>query len=306
MEIALIANPAAGRGHTRTFVEEFQQRAKDLDSDINVLWTQRPGHAVELAREAAQHCDVVCVSGGDGTVHEVVNGLMPRPLPLVIVPSGSGNDFAYLFGCPATPEELLATIRDGLGVRIDVVDCGFRYCVNSIGMGFEALVTRRSLAIGRMRGLPLYLTATFRALVSYDCPPMTIRLDDDEPIEGARLLVSVGNGVRAGGGFHLLPDALPDDGMLDICMVEPLGRLQILRLLPLSIDGRHKDKSPVTMRRARRMEISAARPFHMHIDGEYVGEQSEPIHFTVLDRILPVLSMKNRPVRTQQPLEKIL
>lgn len=306
MEIAFIANPTAGRGRARSFVTSFERRAKDLDSDIEVMWTTHAGHATELARAAASRCDVVCVSGGDGTVHEVVNGLMPDPVPMVVVPSGSGNDFASLFGCPTTAEELYRTIADGVGARVDVIDCGFRYCANSIGMGFEALVTQKSLSIGWMRGLPLYLSATMRALWSYDCPNMTIRLDGADTLTGNRLLVSVGNGVRAGGGFYLTPDAWPDDGLIDICAVEALGRMQILRLLPTAINGGHTDKPSVSMRRARSVEVSADRPFHMHIDGEYIGERTESLHFGILDRVLPVLCMKDRPARTSRPLEKIL
>jgi len=306
MEIAFIANPTAGRGRARSFVESFSRRAKELDSDIDVMWTTGPGHATELAREAARHCDVVCVSGGDGTVHEVVNGLMPEPVPIIVVPSGSGNDFAALFGCPTTPDELYETIADGMGNRVDVIDCGFRYCANSIGLGFEALVTKKSLSIGRMRGVPLYLTAVMRALWSYECPRMTITLDGGEPIAGRRLLVSVGNGVRSGGGFYLTPDAWPDDGLLDICMVDSLGRARILQLLPKSLGGSHTSAAPVRMERARRVEISADRPIHMHIDGEYVGEQSEPVRFDVLERKLPVLFLKDRPARTSEPLERIL
>ena len=306
MEIAFIANPVAGRGRARTFVTRFADRAKDLDSEIEVMWTTHAGHATELAREASRKCDVVCVSGGDGTVHEVVNGLLPDPVPMVVIPSGSGNDFAHLLACPRTPDELRSTIADGAGVRLDAIDCGFRYCANSIGMGFEALVTRESLSIGWMRGLPLYLIAALRALRSYECPEMTIRFDGEDPVVGRRLLVSIGNGVRSGGGFHLTPDAWPDDGLLDICMVDVLNRRQIVRLLPSSIKGGHIDSPAVAMRRARRVDIAAEHAFHMHIDGEYIGEHAGPVRFEVLDCVLPVLVMKRGTNRTSRPLETLL
>jgi len=305
MEIAFIANPAAGRGYTRRFVSRFEAQARDLDQHIDVLWTERAGHAVELAREVRTRCDVVCVAGGDGTVHEVVNGLMPDPVPLVVVPAGSGNDFASLFACPTTPQELVEVLRAGQGVRTDVIDCGIRYCANSVGIGFEALVTKQSLGIRNLRGLPLYLAAAARALARYDCPHMTIELDE-ETITGERLLVSVSNGVRAGGGFYLTPDARADDGRIDLCIVDPMGRLRILSLLPRSIPGRHTGARGVRMRRSRRVSVAAQRPFHMHIDGEYVGMHAGPIEFRIMDRVLPVLTRPGVPLRYTDPPQPIL
>lgn len=303
MRITFIANPRAGRGRTEAFVRRERER---LGARADVLWTGAPGHAVELARTAKRESDVVCAVGGDGTVHEVVNGLMPNPVPLVVIPVGSGNDFAGLFGCPRTPDELDAVLGDGMGVRVDVIETNDRYCMNSAGLGFEALVTKKSLDITRVRGIALYLLAVARALVSYDCPPMTIRLSGGEVIEGERLLVSVANGVSAGGGFHLTPDAFPDDGEVDLCIVERMGRARMMRLLPRAIGGGHTGARGVTMRRSSGVTIESPRPFHVHIDGEYMGEQSGPIHFRVIPRILPVLCRRDAPTRAKQPPTRIL
>jgi diacylglycerol kinase family enzyme len=163
MKVSFIANPTAGRGRTRALVESY---AGALSGESELLWTQGPGHAVDLARSAATRSQVVCAVGGDGTVSEVVNGLMPRPIPMVVVPTGSGNDFASLVTCPRNPQELARVIADGTGSRFDVIDCGGRYCANSIGIGFEALVTYHSLSITEHARLPLYLLAVFKALRS--------------------------------------------------------------------------------------------------------------------------------------------
>jgi diacylglycerol kinase (ATP) len=157
----------------------------------------RTGHAADLARSAATTSQVICAFGGDGTVSEVVNGLMPRPVPMVVVPTGSGNDFASLMKCPRTPEELAQVIADGMGTRFDVIDCGDRYCANSIGIGFEALVTYHSLSITKLRGLPLYLLAVFKALRSPGSIHYRLAVDGREAATGEFLLISVGNGPRA-------------------------------------------------------------------------------------------------------------
>jgi diacylglycerol kinase (ATP) len=306
MHVTFIANPRAGRGRTESFFRRFETGARELGHEAEVLWTEAAGHATALARDAALRADVVCVVGGDGTVHEAVNGLMPKPVPIVVMPLGSGNDFAGMFGCPRSSEELIAVLADGVGVRTDVIECGETYCANSAGLGFEALVTKKSLSITRLRGLPLYLTAAMRALASFDTPPMTIRLADGETIAGERLLVSVANGVSAGGGFHLTPDAYPDDGEIDLCIVAAMGRARILRLLPRAIGGSHTTAGGVAMRRTPEVTIEAERPFHVHIDGEYKGEERGPLRFKNIPRCLPVLCSKHSPARTRGGLEKII
>lgn len=304
MRVSFIANPTAGRGRTRATVERY---ARAVRGDVQFLWTQGPGHARELARGAARDSDAVCVFGGDGTVSEVVNGLMPRPVPLVVVPTGSGNDFASLVDCPRTPEELSRVVEEGVGFRLDVVDCGDRYCANSIGVGFEAVVTYHSISIRRLRGLPLYLLAVIKALAAYESNRYTITVDGSKRVEGEFLLVSIGNGVRAGGGFYLNPGAFPDDGRLDICTAERMPRARMLALLPSTIKGTHVGKRGVAMHTGARVRISAERPFPIHIDGEYLGRREQPLDLSIIPRCLPVLSRADGTTsRHTHAIERIL
>jgi diacylglycerol kinase (ATP) len=307
MNLFVIANPHAGRGRVERFAGPFLARAKALGRQLEFVWTEKPGHATELARTAAAgRADAVCVVGGDGTVHEVVNGLMPEPVPLLVIPCGSGDDFARLLGCPRTPDEAFAVLDDGMGALLDVLDCGIRYCVNSCGLGFEAQVTKNSRSIRWLKGLPLYLLAVGRALTEYHCPRVTITLDGGEVIAGRRLLVSVGNGVSAGGGFFLTPEAVPDDGLIDVCVVEKISRARMLRLLPLSLKGAHTDRPEVTMRRTRALTVDCDEPLHIHIDGEYLGDEQRTITFRVLDRRLPVLCKKDSPALFSQAAQRLL
>ena len=303
MRISFIANPTAGRGRTRTAVERY---ARAVRGDSRFLWTQGPGHARELARAAAGDSDAVCVFGGDGTVSEVVNGLMPKPVPMVVVPTGSGNDFASLVDCPRSPDDLAGMLEGGVGVKLDVLDCGDRYCANSIGIGFEALVTYHSLSIRRLRGLPLYLLAVIKALAQYESNRFTLVFDGERRVEGEFLLVSVGNGVRAGGGFYLNPGAYPDDGRLDVCTAERMPRARMLALLPSTIRGRHVGKRGVAIHTGTRLRVSAERPFPIHIDGEYLGRRETPLDVAVIPRCLPVLSRAGGTARHTHPMEKIL
>ena len=303
VKISFIANPTAGRGRTRSMVETF---ARAVTGESRLLWTQGPGHAVELARSAAPDTDVVCIVGGDGTVGEVINGLMPRPTPIVVVPTGSGNDFASMVNAPTTADELAAVIREGLGWRLDVLDCVDRYCANSIGIGFEALVTYHSLSIRYIRGLPLYLLAVMKALASYEVIHYAITLDGAPAIEGDYLLVSAANGPRAGGGFYLNPGARPDDGLIDVFTASRMPRLRMLSILPRTLRGTHVGRPGLAFHRGTRVRIAADRPFPIHIDGEYLGRRATPLEMSVVPRCLPVLGMKNGAASMAAPRERIL
>lgn len=306
MRVAILANPYAGRGRTRALGEQLKPELESLGLRTTFRWTEKPIDAIELARNLACDHDLLCVIGGDGTIHEAVNGLMPNPIPLVVFPSGSGNDFSKLLPCPRNSRELRDTIESGFGARLDVLETGVRYCVNSIGLGFEALVTHHSRSIRRLGGVPLYLTAVFKALLAYDTPDLTIELPDGERITGPRLLVSIGNGICAGGGFYLTPDALPDNGRLDLCIVEALNRRRILRLLPKALNGSHIDKPGVMMRTAPAVKISSKTPCHLHIDGEYLGEKKWDLPVKILKKSLPVLCRRDGRPRLQDGLEKIV
>jgi len=304
MRVTFIANPTAGRGRTRSRVERL---ARALPGDSRVAWTSGPGHAVELARAAAGTSDIVCAVGGDGTVSEVVNGLMPDPVPIVVVPTGSGNDFASLVDCPRTGEELATVIADGVGRRLDVIDCGDRYCANSIGIGFEALVTFHSLTIRRLRGLPLYLLAVMKALASVETNRFTLTLDATVDVEGEFLMVSVANGPRAGGGFFLNPGASPDDGMIDVCVASRMSRLRMLAILPRTLTGAHVGRPGIAVHRGARVRVVAEHPFPIHIDGEYLGRRAHPLDLSIIPRVLPVLCKKSGATPGgATPLETIL
>jgi YegS/Rv2252/BmrU family lipid kinase len=303
MRVVFIANPTAGRGRTRAMVETY---ARAVPGEVELLWTQGPGHARELARQAAPRCQVVCAVGGDGTVSEVANGLLPDPVPLVVVPTGSGNDYASLVDCPASPQELARVIREGAGMRMDVIECGDRYCVNSIGIGFEAMVTYHSLSIRTLRGLPLYLTAVFKALRTMDRIEYRLTVDGREAARGEYLLISIGNGPRAGGGFYINPRATPVDGRMDVCAARRMSRLRLLAILPLAIRGGHLDRRGIEFYRGESITVSSNRPFPVHIDGEYLGRRDTPLELKILGRRLPVLCLRGGRILRDAPLETLL
>jgi YegS/Rv2252/BmrU family lipid kinase len=293
--VKLIFNPHADRG-----------RAWDIASSLKAIiaghgefeWasTEYPGHAVEIARQAAlDGCDAVAALGGDGTVHETVNGLMSvpadrRPL-LAAVPIGSGNDFCHNIGIPADHEAAMQRILTGTPRRIDVgriTDGSGRteYWDNTVGLGFDATVTIYSYQITRLQGFSMYLWAVIQTILrNHTAPRMRIQADQ-ESIDDHVLMLTVCNGPREGGGFRVAPAAEPDDGWLDFAMIRKVSRLMMFRLIPEVMNGTHGRFRQVRLGRCRRMEITAEHPVTIHTDGEiFAGFTSNVSRLTI--EILP-------------------
>lgn len=285
---------------------------------FELAMTRGPGHATELAREAvAAQREVIVAVGGDGTVHEIAQGLLDpvhpptRSVPsLAVVPIGTGNDFFRMVGASRDPDEALDVALGGRCVRFDVGrarwDGGERYFVNLLGLGVDVEVLRRRRAFGRLPGLAQYLAALLAAVLRFDPFPVRVRLGErgegrtgpvaegvaeGEEITRPMHLAAVTVGPSAGGGFLLNPGATPDDGLLDLCLVEALTYPQIARYIPRIIRGTHADLDVVELRRFRRARIdrSNGEPFWFQLDGELMAKPTTSIEIDVMPRSLPVL-----------------
>lgn len=263
--------------------------ARGLDGEV--LTTDGPRDAVRLARDAASRgAPLVVAVGGDGTAHEVVNGLAGSDATFGLVPVGTGNDMALALDVPPDLDGALSVIRSGLVRRIDLGHFDDdRWFGNSLGLGFEAQVTLESRKVQRLSGFAVYLWAVVRALARLRCPNLTIRVDGRE-LDGPRLLVCVGNGPRVGGGFLLTPDARHDDGVLDLCIVEGMGRLRVLRTLPKAISGTHVTTPGILMLRGRTIEIDCAEGFPFHADGEVIDVARKRLRIEIRPGMLKAIA----------------
>jgi diacylglycerol kinase family enzyme len=154
--------------------------------------------------------------------------------------------------------------------------------------------------------LPLYLLAVFKALASYESIRYTIVIDRGVPVAGEFLLVSAGNGARAGGGFYMNPGARPNDGMIDLCTARRMSRARMLTILPGAIRGAHVRRRGVDTHRGAAITIAAERPFPIHIDGEYLGRLAGPFEMKIMGRCLPVLSRRGGAAWREDELERLL
>jgi len=291
----LIVNPVAGRGAGEKALPIVRDTLQRLGVEFDITCTTRPAEAMILAREAmAEGYDVLVALGGDGLAHEIVNGMLMETEgeavgTLGIIPIGSGNDFVKMLDVPTDLVAACYHLVEGKTRLVDVGRINDHYLVNSMGTGFDALVSIEAQKIGWLTGLPLYLLAVFRTLaLTYRTPQATIELDG-ETISQTITLIAVMNGRCYGGGFWITPDAENDDGLFDLAIARGLGRLEILRLLPDVMKGTHTDKEPVTMARARRVVIHLAEPLPVHADGEILYTDARHLELEVLPRKLRVI-----------------
>jgi YegS/Rv2252/BmrU family lipid kinase len=275
--VELIFNPGANRGQARQTIADLRGLFEEMD---HVHWapTEYPNHAAEIAARAAHDgYNVVVALGGDGTVHEVTNGLMriePEQRPaLAVIPIGSGNDFAggakVLRPAPEAAKRVFEGQLRPIDVALAADEHGRReYWLNVCGIGFDAAVNLQSRTIPLVHGFLMYLGATLKTIaLSYDAPHMKLAWDDgtlDMPI----IMLTVGNGPREGGGFHTTPAATMDDGVLDFVLIEKVSRATMLRLIPEVMNGTHGRMPQIRLCRTTKLTLDADRALPVHLDGE--------------------------------------
>jgi len=274
----VIANPTANHGETAKLIPIIEQLLLNLPHDI--AHTEYIGHAAAIARDAADY-DVVVAAGGDGTAHEVLNGLMsiaPERRPaLGLLPTGSGNDTRRTLGVPSDLAQAALALATGRRRRFDVGLCNGVYFNNSFAAGLDAKVTAKAVeykVTKRRSGLWLYLTALLHVLFNeLEGFSLDISFDGAPAERFETLIVAVTNGATYGGGFFITPDAVPDDGVFDVCMIDPLPLAQALIRLPFVVTGKHTRMKPVHMSRHTSVVIECDRRVPAQIDGEVLLEK---------------------------------
>ncbi len=264
--------------------------------------TVYPGHAVELARQAAlDGYEMVVAVGGDGTVHEVVNGLMQAPAEkrpiLGVVPVGSGNDFAHAVGIPLSPEKALIHALTGTPQRVDIGlmtdDHGRQeYFDNTVGIGFDAVVTIRSHKLPVVRGFLMYLTAVIQTILLNHAPGHFKIKTDGETWGQSTLMLSICNGPREGGGFLVAPEANMQDGLFHYTLISSCSRMMMFRLIPEVMRGTHGRFSQVRMGVCRPFRVESDKPLYIHADGEVFsgfGSNVRSVMFEMLPGALQVV-----------------
>ena len=295
MNSLLIVNPAAGQGKPQEALERMQAAFGSLLGGIVV--TQKTGDAEAAARgAAAQGFEAVLVAGGDGTVNEVVNGLLtaaggPEALPLGLVPLGTQNVLAHELGLAATDDlkAMAAILRAGKIRLLDVGLAGERYFVLMAGYGFDAMVVREVLRpVKELIGPAAYAFATLGALAKYRSTAICLTLDGEEIHSEAFLVVIANAASYAYRQIKLAPFAAPDDGWLDICVFERprLDRVGFASQMMAVLARRHLRDPSVRYYRARTIALTSHPPIQGQLDGETCGET--PVTVSIVPKALSV------------------
>jgi len=297
--VTVIYNPAANRGNAgrqRDELETYMSRAVRNLHDIvswKVLETTHQGHAEELAREAvANGVQIIVAAGGDGTLGEVVNGIVGADVKLGIMPMGTGNDFARTLGTGQTIKEAVLSIFYGDPVKVDIGKVKDRYFINVAGCGFDAIIANHvNTTQGKLRGRAAYIAAVYQSLRHFEAVDMELTLDG-ETRETKALLCAVANARNYGGGMKVAPDALVNDGLFDVCVVST-SKWEFIKSFPRVFKGTHTSHPDVTMARAKRVKIVTAKPMPVLIDGESFG--TTPAEFTLIPQAITILGPERPP-----------
>ena len=300
--VKIILNPMADMGNAWRIARDLRS-ITEQHGGVEWSGTVYPGHAIDLAKQSEGY-DMVIAMGGDGTVHEVMNGLMQIPenkRPIMgIVPVGSGNDFAHSLGISTKPTEALAYALDGEPSTVDLGlmtagDGRREYFDNTLGIGFGAIVTIRSHRIPFLRGFLMYLTSVIQTII-LDHNPITMQIETDtDKWEQKAIYLILCNGPREGGGFLIAPEAKIDDGIFHYAMITDVSRAMMFRIVPEVMKGTHGRFKQVRMGTCKKFSLTADRPLYIHADGEiYSGPGSDlrKVSFEILPNALKVVRGK--------------
>jgi diacylglycerol kinase (ATP) len=309
--IAAIANPCAAGGRAGKLWPRIAQQLRARLGEVTVGLTNCPGHATRIARELLESgFDLIIAVGGDGTVSEVANGflhddkLIRSEAQLGIIPIGTGSDFQRTIGIPSDVDRALEIVACGKPLAMDVGKATLvgshgrerRYFVNlaSFGMG-GAVAAGAKNALTAVGGKAAFLWATFKTMATHQGRQVEIELDDSG--RSLRFFISnvaVGNGRYHGGGMHACPTALPNDGMLEVTVIDYLKPFEVVRDIRVLYSDDLYRHPKIHHLRARRLTARSEQPTWVEVDGEPVGRL--PLAIEVLPQRLPVLLSPSSPL----------
>ena len=289
-DFILITNPISGKGAATATAEQAYQRLTTEGHTGRLAFTAQSGDANRIAREAIEsglHWIIAC--GGDGTIHEVVNAIAENPdAVLGVLPCGKGNDFAGALQIPTKPVEAIEVLLKGTTRRVDLGKIGDRYFDTIATCGYDAEVSRRVTEEGApFSGTASYVYTAITTLFGYRSP--AVRLQGDfGSYEGEILLTATGITSSYGGGMKIVPGAIIDDGLFDVCIIEPVPRRTVLRLLFTLFWGGHAGHRAVQMHRTKSLTIETDPPILLYADGERICYT--PATIEIVERSLTVIA----------------
>lgn len=284
----IILNPFAGKGKAFRCVRTIEHYFIKFNMPYEMVLTDCSRQAIDFAHEAViQGVENIIAAGGDGTINEVINGIMksgyPENVNVGIIPVGGGNDFAKNFDLPHKLRGIIEIIKEHHVSNVDIGQVENYYFINTLGVGFDAQVAISYTRNKWLNGVPGYMYAVMKALIKKDSYYVTLTING-ETFKQDALFVSVGNGVCCGGKFYLTPNAKIDDEEFDFCIIDKLSRRKILKFIPKAVKGLHTELPAAHMYKGQQILIQAQRDLPLYMDGEIPELQDKR---NILIKLLP-------------------
>lgn len=283
-----IVNKVSGNGRALKIWHQIEKKLKEKNVNYCVNFTEKPKHATLLVQDLIkkEKVTVMIALGGDGTIQEVVNGLIGTNTPLGIIPAGTGNDFSRGLGIPLKHDKALERILSGKPEMIDIGLINSTYFCTVAGIGFDGEVAQKTnasrykklLNFVRMGQLS-YMISALNVLFHYKPTDISLRIDEKLYKIPKVWLVAVANLPFYGGGFMICPEAKSNDGLFDICIVQGMTKSEFLRIFPLVLKGKHTSSPFIKIIKGKEIEIYSSTPLMVHGDGEMFGHT--PIHIRI-------------------------
>ena len=300
----IIVNPISGRGTGERSIPLIEQTLRHHGVDFDLVRTERPWHAADLAQRAVVNgADVVVAAGGDGTANEVLNGLMRAKeagagssVAMGVLSVGRGNDFAFGVNVPSDLPAACRVLAMDQRRTIDVgkVVGGLypqgRYFGNGVGIGFDAVVGFEAFKMTRLQGFPSYIVAALKTIfLYYQAPLVRIEYNGQSRVISS-LMVSIMNGRRMGGGFMMAPQAEIDDGLFDLCIAKEVSRLRIFGLILRFMKGTQAGHQAIHNDRSQRIVVKAMEGvLPAHADGETLCTEGRQLSLELLPRQIDII-----------------
>jgi diacylglycerol kinase (ATP) len=270
--IAILCNPLAGNGKAIELAEEIYLELSDKNIRNKIFKKQWPIYLINFT-------DIFIV-GGDGTLNYFINQYQDIRLPLVIFNGGTGNDFHWLLYGKKTLKEQLEFVLHTPPKAVDIGKCNTKLFINGVGIGFDGSVAKSLTNKKKRPGKTSFLIAILKKIFNYRSKFYRI-LSAEKKDSGNKLLIGVANGRRAGGGFHIAPEAAADDGFFDVILVDAIKPFKRLKYLPVIEKGKHLNLPFIRYFKTKKIQIESNDLMDIHLDGEYYSDDK------VLIEILP-------------------
>ncbi|RBP67316.1 YegS/Rv2252/BmrU family lipid kinase [Alkalibaculum bacchi] len=288
MKLFFVLNPVAGKGKSIELMSIIKRICEKENVEYMIKLTPRVGGAEDTARWGIENnYKRIIAVGGDGTVNEVVNGIVGSKTVLGVVPAGSGNDFVRSIGDPKEPEQYILDTIHGKVKTIDLGMCNDRYFINMASIGLDTQVAIRTQKTKKyFSGSLAYLVSALLTIFSYKGWDLNIQIDD-QAFHAKTLLTAIANGKFYGGGVLPAPDAKLDDGYFDICHVKHMSKEKMFRVLPKYMKGKHRDIKEVQLVKGKEILITSDNPFPLNLDGEV--SITNKAHFKLIEKGIDII-----------------